>query len=202
MRDRDLGAALAWRGRRWIPAPMYYGIRQGYRKVDRRFRGGRGGHRGGADRSPARRDVAELVIDDGTELHVFWKVLPIGRGPALALLVLGEEVLKFDCFGPGRGHFHARIGVPRWATSDRMELFEQSAPEQLDRAIHEMTVNLAFFLERHPWKRVRTWRVDQAGLERACRQARSIALGFLDSVPELHEMHDRVLQGAVDDRLQ
>ena len=53
-----------------------------------------------------RKDVEIIPIQPNLELVVYWKVLQVGRGPALILQAYGKEVLKFDCFGRDDGHFH------------------------------------------------------------------------------------------------
>lgn len=45
-------------------------------------------------------------VDDDLIFQVYWKCLPIGRGPAVILNALNQEILKFDCFGEGMGHYH------------------------------------------------------------------------------------------------
>ena len=55
-----------------------------------------------------RKDLRNYRVQDNVYIAVFWKVLGIGKGPALSLYVKDREVLKFDCFGKDKGHYHAQ----------------------------------------------------------------------------------------------
>jgi len=59
-----------------------------------------------------RRDVEWIGVQPDVDLEVYWKILPIGKGPAISLYAFGFEILKFDCFGARGGHFHLFLVWP------------------------------------------------------------------------------------------
>lgn len=139
------------------------------------------------DAYPARRDVASIPVQPEVELRVCWKQLEIGHGPAASLFVLGDEVLRFDCFGAGRGHYHAELVQPERATG-RIYFPERSVEEQIERSLFELTRNLAYYLQRNPRRDVRRFCVDPAALEQACAEARRRMLAYLETVDALRDL--------------
>ena len=170
--------------RRALPSSLFYSSRLLYRKA-RKTRL----QTGYADRFPSRRDVKIHVIRPDVELHVFWKVLPIGRGPAFSLFVHDEEVLKFDCFGKGRGHFHACFEHGSSSAESRIHFFEPSAAQQIARVEFELLHNLDYYLQRHPWRRIRATQINPERLKTALSVATREAHMFLRSVPELDRLN-------------
>lgn len=140
---------------------------------------------------PSRRDVTRLSIQPGVELHVFWKVLPIGHGPAFSLFMHDEEVLRFDCFGKDNGHYHASFEYGASARQSRLYLGEPSADLQISRVEFELLHNLGYYLQRHPWHRIRSTDIDTDNLKKACDVAAEQARMFLKSVPDLRDLSDR-----------
>src|SRR6266852_5590791 len=59
-----------------------------------------------------RRDVEWIRVQPDVSLKVYWKVLPIGKGPAISLYIFEFQILRFDCFGATDGHFHLFLGWP------------------------------------------------------------------------------------------
>ncbi|HKW91653.1 MAG TPA: hypothetical protein VJX92_07120 [Methylomirabilota bacterium] len=93
----------------------------------------------------ARRGRVRYDIGDAAYFEVFWKVLDIGRGPAVSRFIRDTEVMKFDCFGEGRGHVHIDFGRTRHLTAlahHRLYLGEKTVEEQIDRTIFELRMNL------------------------------------------------------------
>lgn len=133
---------------------------------------------------PGRRDVHVIPVQADVEFHVFWKKLEIGRGPTASLYVLGDEVLRVDCFGDGLGHLHAEL-LQRERAAPRLYLSEPTQEAQVDRAVFELTRNLAYYLERNPRRAIRRFEIDPEALGRACHEARGRMLGFLAANPEL-----------------
>lgn len=169
---------LPRRVRSRLPASIVYDL-------ERRRRERLQAHMSYEERYPARRDVVTYEVQPGVGLSVFWKVLEIGRGPALSLFCHGQELLKFDCFGPGHGHFHVELTAPGPTRRQRLEFFENDPATQIDRSVFELTRNLEYYLQRHPWRRVRETRIDREAMARACEQAR--ARHYLETVPELND---------------
>lgn len=104
-----------------------------------------------------RRDVVRYQIVQNAELVVYWKVLEIGRGPAAALYVFEQEVLRFDCFGEN-GHFHARLDEAEKGNIDRRFFNERTVPEQIERSSEELTRNLRSYMAGSKEPRIRTLR--------------------------------------------
>lgn len=162
-----------------VPLPLYYGLRERARETSMPDEAGY------ALKYPDRRDVRRLAINDQAELHVFWKVLTRGRGPAFSLFVWGDEVMRLDCFGEGEGHYHTQFYCPDTPKRTRMHFFETTASAQVERAMFELTRNLDYYLQRHPRKCVRKIEIAQDVLKSACVQGEMIAKGYLANVPEL-----------------
>src|SRR5262245_14455686 len=59
-----------------------------------------------------RSDVEWIQVQPDVTLKVYWKILPIGKGPAVSLYVFEFQILRFDCFGARDGHFHLLLGWP------------------------------------------------------------------------------------------
>jgi hypothetical protein len=137
------------------------------------------------DRYPLRRDRVRLEVQEGVCLDVFWKSLDRGRGPAAALFVHGDEVLRFDCFGPERGHYHAVDGSRRGANRRRVYFEEATVEDQIERSLSELRQNLAGYLGRNPRRSIRRLTVDSEALALACDQARARMHELLRTVPEL-----------------
>ncbi|MGJ8661296.1 MAG: hypothetical protein ACSHXL_04605 [Bacteroidota bacterium] len=102
-----------------------------------------------------RNDLMRFEIDEGLVVDIFWKVLPIGKGPALSLYVMGHEAITYDCFGPGEGHFHAKLVTPKPVTETRIFYPEATSALQIERTMFELKHNAAYYLERHPNQDVR-----------------------------------------------
>jgi len=111
-----------------------------------------------------RRDVKRYELNEDLWVDVFWKILEIGRGPALSVYACGYEALKYDCFGPGEGHFHAQLVEPDEATEERIFFAEETVEAQIDRCLFELRNNAAYFLQRHPNRHVRRLEVDSEAI--------------------------------------
>jgi hypothetical protein len=143
------------------------------------------------ERFPHRNDVRRFDLGGGVELAVFWKVLPIGRGPAFSLHVGRAEPLKVDCFGLPEGHYHMEAPTPDGTKDDRIRLPEPTRRAQVERAIFEIERNGRYFLERSRFPEARKATPDPARVAAACAEAREVALRFLDTIPELAEAGPR-----------
>ena len=135
-----------------------------------------------------RRDVEWIHVQPDVDLEVYWKVLPIGKGPAISLYAFGFQILKFDCFGATDGHFHLFLGWPSPTSEDRIWLPEPNATAQVERAIFELRRNAPYYLQRHADERVRRLHLEPATWSTACARARDKMLNFLCSVPELADV--------------
>src|SRR6266567_3836098 len=135
-----------------------------------------------------RRDVKWIHVQPDVDLELYWKVLPIGKGPAVSLYVFGFLILRFDCFGATDGHFHLFLGWLSPTKEERIWLPEPSATAQVDRAIFELRRNAPYYLQRHGDERVRCLKLESGAWSAACTRARNEMLHFLSSVPELADL--------------
>jgi len=142
----------------------------------------------GGQAAGIRRDVEWVRIQSEVDLEVYWKVLPIGKGPAISLYAFGFQILKFDCFGATDGHFHLFLGWPSPTSEDRIWLPEPSATAQIERAIFELRKNAPYYLQRHRDERVRCLRLESEAWSTACTRARDKMLHFLCTIPELADV--------------
>jgi hypothetical protein len=78
-----------------------------------------------------RKDVVTVPIHDGAHFLVYHKNLPIGFGPTVLLCVNSIEILKFDCFGSKKGHFHFMNG-------ERIFFTDHTVEKQIDTSICEL----------------------------------------------------------------
>src|SRR5438552_16915510 len=115
-----------------------------------------------------RRDVEWIHVQPDVDLEVYWKVLPIGKGPAISLYAFGFQILKFDCFGATDGHFHLFLVCPSPTSEDRIWLPEPNATAQVERAIFELKRNAPDYLQRHADERVRRLHLEPATGSTAC----------------------------------
>ncbi|MGH7981976.1 MAG: hypothetical protein ACREFF_02380 [Candidatus Udaeobacter sp.] len=132
-----------------------------------------------------RSDVEWIRVQPDVDLKVYWKVLPIGKGPAVSLYIFEFQILRFDCFGARDGHFHLFLGWPSPTSEDRIWLPEPNATAQVERTMFELTKNVTYYLQRHNDERVRHLRLESELWSTACTRARDKMLHFLCSVPEL-----------------
>jgi len=135
-----------------------------------------------------RRDVEWIRVQPGVDLKVYWKVLPIGKGPAVSLYAFGFQIVRFDCFGATDGHFHLFLGWPSPTSEDRIWLPEANATAQVERTMFELAKNVTYYLQRHNDERVRSLHLEPARWSAACTQARDKMLHFLCTVPELADV--------------
>jgi hypothetical protein len=133
-------------------------------------------------------DLEWIRVQPDVALKVYWKVLPIGKGPAVSLYVFEFQILRFDCFGARDGHFHLLLGWPSPTSEDRIWLPEPNATAQVERTMFELTKNVTYYLQRHNDERVRRLQLEPEVWSTACARARDKMLHFLCSVPELADV--------------
>jgi hypothetical protein len=140
-----------------------------------------------ATTAPRRRDRVRYEIGDAAYFEVFWKVLDIGRGPAVSLFIRDTEVMKFDCFGKGRGHVHIelRTGLLKALAHHRLHLGEKTVEEQIERTIFELRMNLPYYLERHGDARIRAFQPTAERLHEVTARVRETMLTYAETVAGL-----------------
>jgi hypothetical protein len=134
----------------------------------------------------ARNDKQCFKVDDRVILSVFWKNIPIGCGPAICLFSHNKEVLKFDCFGPGKGHFHITTTHPwKWnnkGRETRLYFKEQQITDQIERSIFELDKNLHYYLQRHPDPRIRYHKINMRNYRETLDDAKMLMIKFSKEV--------------------
>ena len=133
-----------------------------------------------------RNDIQRYEIQPGAYLVVFWKVLKIGRGPAVSLYVHGEEVLKIDCFGEGKGHYH--VNARQWRRQlpgivQRLYLPETTVEAQVERAVFELQRNTSVYLQQNDDPRIRRVVLDPIRLREATERMKTTMLEYMRKVP-------------------
>ncbi len=136
----------------------------------------------------ARRGRVRYEIGDAAYFEVFWKVLDIGRGPAVSLFIRDTEVMKFDCFGEARGHVHIDFGRNEHLKAlahHRLYLGEKTVEEQIERTIFELRMNLPYYLERHGDARIRAFQPTAERLHEVTAKVRETMLTYAETVAGL-----------------
>ena len=133
-----------------------------------------------------RNHVARYEVQPGVQIDAYWKAIRKWRGPWLSLFVHGDEVLRFDCFGDGDGHYHVGFYAP-WTTVDNKIFFYESTVEsQIERTIYALKTNLDYYLQRNPNRKIRNIKIDQARLENICEKIKTSMNQLPIPVLELH----------------
>jgi len=141
---------------------------------------------------PGRNRVARYEVQPDVYVDVYWKAIRKWRGPGLSLFVYGDEILRFDCFGQGDGHYHVDYHAP-WATvNNKIFLSESTVEGQIERTLHELETNLGFYLQRNRKRKIRNIKIDADRLESVSEKIRESMNHLLDSVPELQVLKTRV----------
>ncbi len=135
-----------------------------------------------ASRRAVRRDVVQFELAKNAYLEVYWKIFGVGQGPAIALYVEDEEVLKFDCYGK-TGHYHMQMLEPTAPKRPMLWMLEETVEAQVERALFELERNLHWYLERHPLKAVRQTKINRTRLKTVLPEARACLLAYQDRIP-------------------
>jgi len=114
-------------------------------------------------RSPNVSDSHSLAIRPGVTVQVYWLGERLGAGPGASLIVRGDEVMRLDCLGPGRGHMHVnlrQIRAFRGGPAARLYFPEQDIPAQIERSCFELQHNLPYALATNISPAVRRLRLN------------------------------------------
>ncbi|BAY19667.1 hypothetical protein NIES21_55320 [Anabaenopsis circularis NIES-21] len=160
----------------FLPYTFSYRLRQLYRQQFGRLK-----------HDPSEQDIVIYEIQPQVLIKVYWKILPIGKGPALELIVSGDHILRFDCFGEDDGHYHIFSGY-EYPDRDRIYFPEKTVTEQINRTIFELNHNLSCFLQLHRSRDIRNLKIDAVALKSICEQARQQMLYYLLTVPQFDDL--------------
>lgn len=141
--------------------------------------------------SQNRQDVRVHPVQPKMEILSYWLDARIGgggTGPCLSVYCYGFEVLRFDCFGSGAGHFHITAFMPWVSRAGRFWFSEQAVEAQIERALFELTHNIETYLRLNPRRRVRRMRVDPAAMTTACQEVRAALMSHLERVEILRRL--------------
>lgn len=127
-----------------------------------------------------RKDVCRIDVQEDVYFNVYWKILKIGKGPAVTLNIYNKEILKFDCFGKCNGHFHISP-----EHNKRIFFSEQTAKDQIERTSFELTNNLNIYLGMNEEKKVREISIDCLKLKLAVERVEEKMTHFLETVTEI-----------------
>lgn len=122
-----------------------------------------------ASESHDHRDPVFIRVTPQVVFETYWKDVEAGKGPALIVWFDYRKVLKFDCFGKGRGHYHIALPVysKQAAVFDRIFLPEETIEAQIERVVFELETNLSYYMARAPHRNARRGTIPQADLQRA-----------------------------------
>jgi GT2 family glycosyltransferase len=86
-------------------------------------------------RSSGRSGTASVRVSGDVRVDVYRREISEGRGPAASVFAGGREVLRLECFGDGKGHWHpAPERTPRWETG-RVFFEERTVDGQIARTL-------------------------------------------------------------------
>lgn len=124
-----------------------------------------------------------ITIQDGIDLDVFWVSRELGPGPGASLYVLGDEVLRLDCFGSHGlgGHYHINPQQTRLYAEETARLFFPAGghEDHVERAAFELAHNLPAMLAMNRDAEIRAIELDGPRLAQAADEMRRFMLELL-----------------------
>jgi len=123
-----------------------------------------------------RKDVVKIDIQENAYVLVYHKFLDIGSGSSIGLYLYNTEYLKFDCFGLHKGHYH----IFNKKNDDRIYFTEQTAKEQIDKSISELSDNITKYLAMSPNKKIRDFVFDNNLLKSKLAEAKRLLIEYED----------------------
>ncbi len=132
---------------------------------------------------PTASDLHIVEIQPDVRLEIYWASRELGPGPGACLFVLGDEILRLDCFGTAGlgGHYHINPRQIAFASPKPARIFfpPGSHEEHVERAAFELERNLPAALAMNREARVRQFEVDGARLAEASREMRRVMRDML-----------------------
>lgn len=117
-------------------------------------------------------DDLELVpIQTDSYLAVYFKRYGTDVGPGVSMYIFENEVLRFDCFGKGRGHYHSLPCLSPYPSRERIDMEADTIEGQIDQTAGEISRNYSAHLAKHFLSRIRNFKFDRAQLETAVAEA-------------------------------
>ncbi|MFY9550920.1 MAG: hypothetical protein WAU32_07205 [Thermoanaerobaculia bacterium] len=132
---------------------------------------------------PTASDLHIIEIQADVRLEIYWASRQLGPGPGACLFVLGDEILRLDCFGTAGlgGHYHINPRQIELASAKTARIFfpPGSHEEHIERAAFELERNLPAALAMNREARIRRFEVDGARLAQASREMRQVMRAML-----------------------
>lgn len=116
-------------------------------------------------------DVELIPVQPDSYLAVYFKRYGRSTGPGVSLYVLDNEILRFDCFGPGRGHYHCLPCLAPYPGRKRIKFDADSVEAQISWCVEEISRNNAAHLAGHFRRYIREFRFEQTRLDAAAAEA-------------------------------
>jgi hypothetical protein len=126
-----------------------------------------------------RTDIQNVVthsIQSDVVMEVYWVTELFGPGPGASIYIVGDEVLRFDCFGGDAGHFHFNIRQARYVPQGEMTrvfFAPGTVQEHIDAAAIHLRRNLEYARGMNLDPKVRKIKLDQPSLDRASELMRT-----------------------------
>jgi hypothetical protein len=117
-------------------------------------------------------DVELISVQPDSYLAVYFKRYGTDVGPGVSLYVLENEILRFDCFGAGRGHYHSLPCLAPFPGTERIEFDADTVETQVSRCVEEISTNHAAHLAGHFRRCIREFQFEQTRLDAAAAEAR------------------------------
>ncbi len=125
------------------------------------------------NRQRNRKATQALPVQENAQLIVYWKKEKIGTGPSVSLEICGREVVRYDCFGDGLGHYHI------FPFDDlRIYFDEKTVHEQIKRSLSSIRSNHPHYLRNHHSKKVRDVELKPDNLEKSLAEAKKLMIKY------------------------
>jgi glycosyltransferase involved in cell wall biosynthesis len=114
-------------------------------------------------------ELEVLHVQQDIRVEVYWIAAKLASGPAASVYVFDDEVMRFDCFGSGRGHMHLNLKQSRLIPGGGGAFIRISGGTQddIDRAYFDLNHNLEYCLRLNRNPRVRKIRLNPERLSEA-----------------------------------
>ncbi len=117
-------------------------------------------------------DLELIPVQPDSYLAVYFKRYDTDIGPGISLYVFENEILRFDCFGADRGHYHSLPCLAAFPAAERIAFAAESVEMQVNCSAEEIGTKHATHLTRHFRRCIREFRFEQTRLDAALAEAR------------------------------
>ena len=117
-------------------------------------------------------DVVMIPVQPNSYLAAYFKRYGPDVGPGVSLYVFENEILRFDCFGAGRGHYHSLPCIAAVPATERIDFAADTIETQINWCIEEIRLHHGPHLARHFRRCIREFRFEQLKIDSAAAEAR------------------------------